>query len=755
MKKNHYIILIIILLICCTPIPLMACTCNPPCTGCQKCVNGICVDDDSKCGEGEFCYGGVCCECDDDEDCPVCYICPHGGCSFCICWSGLEYIRTDDYKSQRCTNCEFKFIAGDVWGLGPDCIKWLAPDGIPEEGTGETFITKWAEPGEYTVGAYTCGKLRAITTVKVSELVEINAVAIGKNTSSDPIYLANDYYDEPDKRKEHYLWWIEPIFNDDVPYDLPCFGWINHGVWLDPGVPPSTYLWFKDHGGDGDDFWVDANPDCKADGLGRLDAVVEGIDIIAEGIDPDKEPDVEEGTGGKNYNVSLNENFDQQLGSGPCYNVDHSDDTLTGDQMDEIGTITINTYTYGDNQATVRFNSGYGDNIKLFKNLTEKVIFDFDYPASEFSNTTLYVEGIESGTATLTAILRTQEYTKVPPGYWPFQARDKINIKVHRLNLEAVDPAPSGEDEDERDRNEICDKDNLIIAVNNNDSDNDGIIDSDPNDTEIAGGDPDLAHIKLINPLYGVTDLEDVTGTVKVYFPSNVKAYLNNDKTGGALPATYQITVEELYSIIGTSLNIYLEGVSNSIAILDTEIKAEMTLNSNVKCRDEIRYTVCASGCGCNVNYTIGGWIPMDEPFPSCISPCDGSDGDIKIDDCGNTLEIMCAQADGTGGLLGCAWRYFYNGTLVSSCIWEGGTNLWLYKYKIFENGERQFYQLSQVSQDYNCNEGCPGKCCALITNYDCETGESSICWRTSEEVDGHPKEYISDCDDGEPCPGH
>jgi len=406
--------------------------------------------------------------------------------------------------------------------------------------------------------------------------VEINAVAIGKNTSSDPIYLANDYYDEPDKREEHYLWWIEPTCSVPVPwpYDLPCFGWINHGVWLDPAVPGWTYLRFKDHGGD---FWVDANVDCKANGLGRLDAVVEGIDIIAQGIDPDEE----EGTGAKNYNIFLNENFDQQLGSGPCYNVDHSDDTLTGDQMDEIGTITINTYTYGDNQATVRFNSGYGDNIKLFKSQTEKVFFDFDYPASEFSNTTLYVEGIESGTTTLTAILRTQEYPKVEPGDWPFQARDKINIKVHRLNLEAVNPAPFGEDDEERDRHEICDV-NLVIAVNNNDSDNDGIIDSDPSDTEITGGDPDFAKITLQKP--DGTSESDITGSITVTIPANLNAWKTNDKTGGAAPTSYALT--------DLPVDIYLEGKTASSAILDTEIKAEMTLNSGVKCRDEIHYTV-------------------------------------------------------------------------------------------------------------------------------------------------------------------
>ena len=41
-------------------------------------------------------------------------------------------------------------------------------------------------------------------------------------------------------------------------------------------------------------------------------------------------------------------------------------------------------------------------------------------------------------------------------------------IKVIPLNFQAVSPSPSG------DQHEICHKDNLIIQVNNNDSDSDG-----------------------------------------------------------------------------------------------------------------------------------------------------------------------------------------------------------------------------------------------------------------------------------------
>lgn len=60
----------------------------------------------------------------------------------------------------------------------------------------------------------------------------------------------------------------------------------------------------------------------------------------------------------------------------------------------------------------------------------------------------------------------------------------------------------------------------------NNDSDDDGIVDMYPSDTEIAGGDPDLAWIQLDNPSFTGTEDSDVSGGITVYFPANIKAYL-------------------------------------------------------------------------------------------------------------------------------------------------------------------------------------------------------------------------------------
>jgi len=69
-----------------------------------------------------------------------------------------------------------------------------------------------------------------------------------------------------------------------------------------------------------------------------------------------------------------------------------------------------------------------------------------------------------------------------------------------------------------------------------------------------------------------------------VTIPANLNAWKTNDKTGGAAPTDYELTA--------LPVDIYLEGKTASSDILDTEIKAEMTLNSGVKCRDSIKYTV-------------------------------------------------------------------------------------------------------------------------------------------------------------------
>jgi len=137
--------------------------------------------------------------------------------------------------------------------------------------------------------------------------------------------------------------------------------------------------------------------------------------------------------------------------------------------------------------------------------------------------------------------------------------------------------------------------------------------------------------------------------------------------------------------------------------------------------------------------------------IPGSCSPtwCDGEDS-VIFDDCGNELEVSCAQSDGTGGLSGCAYRYFYNDDLISSCIWENGTNKWWYKEADIQGTNEKVFTKARhttVDPDKFDDEGCSGYYCSLVTIYNCTTGTSTEYWRRSAssmpwtETDGEEHE--------------
>ena len=140
-------------------------------------------------------------------------------------------------------------------------------------------------------------------------------------------------------------------------------------------------------------------------------------------------------------------------------------------------------------------------------------------------------------------------------------------------------------------------------------------------------------------------------------------------------------------------------------------------------------------------------------PIPCLPVACDGEDS-TEYDDCENELEVSCCQADGTGGAFGCAYHYFYNDGLISSCIFlTMADNTWLYKEATIEGSEnRVFTKMKHVNADLDGNEGCAGYYCTKIEIYDCLTGEydpNSPYWR--RDTDSAPL----DIDQGEECPGH
>jgi hypothetical protein len=116
--------------------------------------------------------------------------------------------------------------------------------------------------------------------------------------------------------------------------------------------------------------------------------------------------------------------------------------------------------------------------------------------------------------------------------------------------------------------------------------------------------------------------------------------------------------------------------------------------------------------------------------------------------------EVSCCQADGTGGLFGCAYRYFYNDNLISSCIWSThADNIWKYKEATIEGTNKKVItKMKHINADLDGDEGCDGYYCTKIVIYNCITGEhigDSPYWRRDDE------EPPYDIDQGEECPGH
>lgn len=465
----------------------------------------------------------------------------------------------------------YDFDNGSPYGGGHGITEYEWDFGDGDTGTGATTSHTYNDTGTYTVELKVTDDddpSQTDTETCTIYVVEVDGVRAGGKTTDQTLFLANDYLDEPAKR--------EPL-DQDVIADLiagtlavsttpDSFSWSPVCGSL-PKICPddangATFT-AKDH-----DLYSITATCCSSSE--SMSIVIEGINIYTANISSPDEMD-------KTYNIFLNENFDQQRefstlpGHKQCYYMDNSDDSLTNpnnDNMIEIGTIYLFAYTGGDTDAGVTFDSS---GIKLYDSSKNKLEFDTVYKVVDLGPPYwIYVEGTLAGTPTLTATIETQD---------DYTAIDQLKIKVIPLNLIAVDPAPSS------DQHEICHKDKLIICVNNNDSDNDGTVDLV--DSEIPGGDPDLAHVILEKPSNAVAS--DISGSITVTFPSTVTAWKSRDKTAGTvtIPATYSLS-----DIPTDGLDFYLEGATASSDILDSSVTVEMTLNSGVVCRDEIRYTV-------------------------------------------------------------------------------------------------------------------------------------------------------------------
>ncbi len=151
-------------------------------------------------------------------------------------------------------------------------------------------------------------------------------------------------------------------------------------------------------------------------------------------------------------------------------------------------------------------------------------------------------------------------------------------------------------------------------------------------------------------------------------------------------------------------------------------------------------------------------WIEIDFFEPCQYYSCDPSEQCTSITDYyGNEIKIICAQSDGTGGTIGCAYRVYYNETLISSCIWGGGLNFIFYKCTVIPGtgGGIMFTKVKHASVNdekngYPESEGCTGYYCCYLTIYNCIYESLSTWWLRSSST-----YYLQELDDGEECPGH
>ncbi|HRT88456.1 MAG TPA: PKD domain-containing protein, partial [Anaerohalosphaeraceae bacterium] len=553
-----------------------------------------------------------CLGCPDDD--PIAIIAELSAYSFCrgatINFDGSASYDPDDIPpGESPSNHPGAGIASYEWSFGGGVTGSGANVSHAFTTAGYKTVTLTVTDNEGSTGSMTCSFY----------IVEVQRVeADYRKENGETLYAANTYLDEPSKRPE--------ISVEVVAYAYPaigfpsgCFSWSPGCGETLPKICPehSHYGTFtaKDHGA------YTATGTC-GDSSQFVKIVVEGIDISAGGIPAADETTVP-------YNIFVNNNFTQAVpdttlpGHLQCCKPDNTDNDIVGEYTDELGQITVALERYGDEQAQVKFSS---DGIKLYRESSyatyEKIVWNEWYDANDVTGS-LYVEGEYTGPTTLTATLKTQD---------GWQKSDSLLVKVISLDLSAVSPAPYN------DRHEICHKDNLVIQVNDNDSDMDSLADKD--DPEVPGGDPDLGTVRLSKPYYVTAD--DFGGNFTVTFPGNLRAYLNRDKTGGALGGTYQVSYDNMPA---GGVTFYIEGYAPSGAILGTEITAEVALNSGVVCRDSIKYTVI------KVDLDMDGVADPNETiegaFLAVNDDNDDWDGIVDVDDGYNKDNVAGNDDDG------------------------------------------------------------------------------------------------------------
>lgn len=453
----------------------------------------------------------------------------------------------------------------------------------------------------------------------------------GKSTGGT-VYFARDNYDYPPYRIP-FLAGLESLPNDPDSYILNWLVWTPGDVhpaypytWPDKQAPGTT-LYLKDHG------MYSAAATCTGSSF-SMNIGVGGINMVPVvdrgGIPPEREEPTPSPL--QCFNVFRNGNFDQGLGSGVP---DYTDNSIAGDNMDEIGFIGMDVLTNGDISAQIKFNGPSG--CKLYNHSKQYMYYDVYYPVDTVGSP-IYIEGTASSGGQLTATLMTSDCpaacaTCSGCTYCEkFKGDDKIWIGVKDIDLSSYNPGPLGGD-----LYETTDVGNLIIPVNNNDSDDDGIVDLEDGYVSVycgpvAPGDPDLAVVTLggdisEDPEIDYSDFHD--GIITITFSSNINVYTTRNKNteSDGSGTSSQISFGHTISVSDTALldyyQLFIEGAAYSSGLLDAYIRAEVKLDSkseggNIVCSDEIKYSVVSPSLTLYVDEGDGLWAPFTDGWGHC-----------------------------------------------------------------------------------------------------------------------------------------
>ncbi len=434
--------------------------------------------------------------------------------------------------------------------------------------TDSVSVTVTPTEGGDLYGVATCSECDDSANVTV-EVVEVTRIDVGPANSEDKTegYVANDYYNESDLHEppQKTLSAIATLYKDIL---LDEMIWSPTGAvesYVAPEHAKSATFYYKPHVS----TLIRFGADCSSK---SVTIYVEGVNLKTSVEEAEED--------NKTYNIFLNEDFEQKLnpvGDPPCYDVDHSDNSFSRDKGSELGTITFESQTHGDDQAQVKFTSGGG--IKLYNNGT---LVSFDIWMFVTSVGTLRVEGTSKGETTLTATLKTQDN---------YECSDTIKIKVVRLNVDLVTITPKGG----KDENEICTTD-VGVWHNLDDDNGNKIQDYKEVNPSPAQNDDDLFAIRIDKP--NATADEVQNDAVLVSHSGRMRLYETTDKS--------QLAANS-YKIADLPKTLYIEGTKPSYALLRHYVRVSMILDSNVSCEDEVKFTVFRL----RLTKCPQGWVPV------------------------------------------------------------------------------------------------------------------------------------------------